>query len=114
MVRSFIKIFKVDTISSLSEKVSLVITELKNYYDGQKNSPEIQKLKGMLREYEEELVWSNFGVKGTNVHHLRLGFYSGDVFTEDPTRDRDVTPILDQLRSIKPVSYTHLTLPTKA
>tara|TARA_Y100000741_G_scaffold2820_1_gene2292 strand:- start:102 stop:1436 length:1335 start_codon:yes stop_codon:yes gene_type:complete len=102
MVRSLIKIFKVDKISSLTEKVCSVITELKNYYDGQKNSPEIQKLKGMLREYEEELVWSNFGVKGTNVHHLRLGFYSGDVFTEDPTRDRDVTPILDQLRSIKP------------
>ena len=49
MVRSFIKIFKVDTISSLSEKVSLVITELKNYYDGQKNSLEIQKLKGMVQ-----------------------------------------------------------------
>jgi len=102
MVRSFIKIFKVDKISSLSEQISSVINELKNYYDGQKNSPEIQKIKGMLREYEEELVWSNFGVKGTNVHHLRLGFYSGDIFTQDPTRDRDVSPILDQLRNIKP------------
>ena len=102
MVRSFIKIFNVDKITSLLEKVSLVLTELRSYYDGQKNSSEIQKLKGMLREYEEELVWSNFGVKGTNIHHLRLGFYSGDVFSEDPTRERDVSPILDQLRSIKP------------
>ena len=102
MVRSFIKIFNVDKITSLLEKVSLVVTELRSYYDGQKNSSEIQKLKGMLREYEEELVWSNFGVKGTNIHHLRLGFYSGDIFTEDPTRDRDVSPILDQLRTIKP------------
>ena len=79
-----------------------MLIELRSYYDGQKNSSEIQKLKGMLREYEEELVWSNFGVKGTNIHHLRLGFYSGDVFSEDPTRERDVSPILDQLRSIKP------------
>ena len=102
MVRSFIKIFNVNKITSLIEKVSLVLTELRSYYDGQKNSSEIQKLKGMLREYEEELVWSNFGVKGTNIHHLRLGFYSGDIFSEDPTRERDVSPILDQLRSIKP------------
>ena len=102
MVRSFIKIFNIDKITSLLEKVSLVLIELRSYYDGQKNSSEIQKLKGMLREYEEELVWSNFGVKGTNIHHLRLGFYSGDVFSEDPTRERDVSPILDQLRSIKP------------
>ena len=102
MVRSFIKIFNVEKTTHLFEKISLVITELKNYYDGQKNSSEIQKLKGMLREYEEELVWSNFGVKGTNVHHLRLGFYSGDIFTEDPTRDRDVSPILSQLKEIKP------------
>ena len=102
MVRNFINIFNVENISSLLEKASLVVTELKKSYDGQKNSSEIQKLKGMLREYEEELVWSNFGVKGTNIHHLRLGFYSGDIFTEDPTRDRDVSPILDQLRDIKP------------
>jgi len=102
MVRSFIKIFNIDKITSLLEKVSLVLIELRSYYDGQKNSSEIQKLKGMLREYEEELVWSNFGVKGTNIHHLRLGFYSGDVFSEDPTRERDVSPILDQLRIIKP------------
>ena len=102
MVRSFIEIFNIDKTTSLLEKVSLVLTELRSYYDGQKNSSEIQKLKGMLREYEEELVWSNFGVKGTNIHHLRLGFYSGDFFSEDPTRERDVFPILEQLRSIKP------------
>jgi len=102
MVRSFVKIFNVDNISRLIKTTSLIISELNNYYDGQKNSLDIQKLKGMLREYEEELVWSNFGVKGTNVHHLRLGFYSGDVFTQEPTRDRDVLPILEQLREIKP------------
>ena len=102
IVRCFIKIFNIDTIVGLTETISLIKTELNNYYDGQKNSSDIQKIKGMLREYEEELVWSNFGVQGTNVHHLRLGFYSGDIFTENPTKDRDVSPILEQLRLIKP------------
>jgi glucosamine-6-phosphate deaminase len=36
------------------------------------------------------------------VHHLRLGFYKGDIFTENPNRERDVMPILNELRAIKP------------
>lgn len=33
---------------------------------------------------------------------MRLGFYKGDIFTERPNRERDVMPILEELRSIKP------------
>ena len=64
--------------------------------------PEIQRLKGMLREFEEELVWAHFGVQVKHVHHLRLGFYTGDIFTEQPKIERDVGPVLDMLRKIKP------------
>lgn len=102
MVRCFVEIFNVDSPLNLNKSIDAILSELRNYYDGQKNSFDIQKLKGMLREYEEELVWSNFGVQGKNVHHLRLGFYSGNIFTEDPKRDRDVSPILEQLREVKP------------
>ena len=59
-------------------------------------------LKGMIREYEEELVWANFGVRVADIHHLRLGFYKGDVFTENPEINRDVLPVLEQLKAIKP------------
>ena len=38
----------------------------------------------MIREYEEELVWANYGVRVKDIYHLRLGFYQGDVFTESP------------------------------
>jgi glucosamine-6-phosphate deaminase len=31
-----------------------------------------------------------------------LGFYTGDIFTEQPERTRDVMPILQQFREIKP------------
>ena len=37
-----------------------------------------------------------------NVRHLRLGFYTGDLFTEQPNRARDVTPILEEFRREKP------------
>tara|TARA_B110001454_G_C12610036_1_gene388279 strand:- start:288 stop:941 length:654 start_codon:yes stop_codon:yes gene_type:complete len=56
----------------------------------------------MIREYEEELVWANYGVRVQDVHHLRLGFYQGEVFTETPEKKRDVLPILNQLKEIKP------------
>jgi glucosamine-6-phosphate deaminase len=34
--------------------------------------------------------------------HLRLGFYQGEIFTEEPTVDRDVVPILRVLHRVKP------------
>ena len=55
----------------------------------------------MIREYEEELVWANYGVRVKDVHHLRLGFYQGDIL-EEPQNERDVTPVLEQLRKFKP------------
>ncbi len=71
-------------------------------YSGEKNPPDIQRLKGMLREYEEELVWAHYGVLVRNIEHLRLGFYTGDIFTQQPDRNRDVMPILESLRRIEP------------
>ncbi len=75
LVRALIEIFKIKTKPKLFKVIDEVIVEIENYYDGEKNSKEIQSLKGMIREYEEELVWANFGVRVADVHHLRLGFY---------------------------------------
>ncbi|HSG67095.1 MAG TPA: hypothetical protein VK994_00215 [Bacteroidales bacterium] len=102
LVRAFVDIYQVDNVTALRNKVKEVIRELKASYDGEKNSREIQKLKGMLREFEEELVWAHFGVQVKNVHHLRLGFYTGDIFTEQPEYERDVAPVLNMLRDIRP------------
>ena len=65
------------------------IAKLKDYfaevYPGQKDTPDVQKLKGMCREWEAECLWGYWGWNTERVHHLRLGFYSGDIFTEEPT-----------------------------
>ena len=102
IVRSIVSIYEVDSKENLNNKLIEILDELSSYYDGQKNSNEIQKLKGMVREFEEELVWANYGVRVRDVHHLRLGFYQGDIFTEQPQNTRDVTPVLEQLREFKP------------
>ncbi len=102
LVRAMVGIWHMKDVEQLVQTLNQVIELLENSYDGSKNPPDIQTLKGMLREFEEELVWAFYGVQVKNIHHLRLGFYKGEIFTENPEKDRDVIPILEQLRQLKP------------
>ncbi len=102
VIRAIIDIYGSQSTEQLFFQINEILSILRVSYDGQKNPAKIQKLKGMVREFEEELVWAHFGVRVKNVHHLRLGFYTGDIFTEQPEKGRDVEPILQQLRDIKP------------
>ena len=107
-------------------------TEIENLRKQQPNSPEIQKLKGEIREFEEELVWAYAGTSLSHIHHLRLGLYEDKKVevpepVEGPTQEvaipvepafqqaqeswtpnlnRDVLPILSQLRELKPTVIT--------
>lgn len=75
---------------------------LRTAYPGQKDTEMVQRLKGMFREWEAETLWGYFGWQCERVFHLRLGFYSGDIFTEEPTLERDVPPVVDLLKKTKP------------
>jgi glucosamine-6-phosphate deaminase len=102
IVRAMVEIYGTSNKEELIERIGSMIGVIDRSYDGEKNPPEIQRLKGMIREFEEELVWAHFGVQVKNTHHLRLGFYQGDIFTEPPQKERDVEPILDLIRKVKP------------
>ena len=97
--------------------------EIENLKKSKPNSAEIQKLKGEIREFEEELVWAYAGTALDHIHHLRLGLYesksevpkpaegptkNGPAFrqAQGPVFSRDVEPILNQLRAIKPTVIT--------
>ena len=101
-VRSIVKIWEVINEEELQNTIHEIITTLQDSYDGSKNPEKIQKLKGMIREFEEELVWAHYGVPVSNIHHLRLGFYKGDIFTEQPDKNRDIIPMLEELRKHQP------------
>lgn len=107
-------------------------TEIDALRKGLPNSQEIQQLKGQIREFEEELVWAYTGTALDHIHHLRLGLYEEkktevsepvegptpkeSVLVEpalrqaqglwSPNHDRDVAPILEQLRALKPIVIT--------
>jgi glucosamine-6-phosphate deaminase len=49
-----------------------------------------------------ELLWAYFGIEASAIAALRLGFYKGDIFSEEPEVDRDVFPILDLLKRTNP------------
>lgn len=106
IVRALVEIYSIKSKLELSKKIQEIVTYLDTCYDGQKNTEDIQKLKGMIREFEEELVWAHYGVQVKDVHHLRLGFYTGDIFTENPEPGRDVEPILNILKDLQPTVIT--------
>lgn len=106
VVRALIEIYSIGNMGELFKKIEEIIAYIRKCYDGEKNTPDIQRLKGMLREFEEELVWSHYGVQVKNIHHLRLGFYTGAIFNEIPDRSRDVKPVLNLLEKIQPTVLT--------
>ncbi len=101
-LRCLMEIFETEEMDVLEKKTQWIIHYLNQRYPGQKDEKEIQLLKGMMREWEAETLWGAFGVLSRDVHHLRLGFYKGDIFTEEPTASRDIPPIIDLLRQVKP------------
>ncbi len=101
-VRSLVSIYELKSKQELAKKIDQILEYLSGCYDGENNPPDIQRLKGMLREFEEELAWAHYGVRMEDIHHLRLGFYTGDIFTEIPERGRDVEPILNLIKQTNP------------
>ncbi|MCK5730331.1 MAG: glucosamine-6-phosphate isomerase [Draconibacterium sp.] len=97
LIRAMVKVWEIKNKKELHQAINEILTNLKSSYDGGKNPPKIQKLKGMIREFEEELVWAHYGTIVQNIHHLRLGFYSGQSSFE-----KDVLPILEDFRKYKP------------
>jgi glucosamine-6-phosphate deaminase len=106
MLRNMIEIYEEDSITYLTDRVDELINYFKTQYPGKKDIPHVQKLKGMLREWEEELMWAYYGFSTKDISHLRLGFYKGNIFTENPETQRDVIPIVELLKKIKPTIVT--------
>ncbi len=106
LIRILLTIYQSETPETLPRRIKELQRYLENQYPGQKDLPPVQKLKGRIREWEADLVWGHYGITTEAVHHLRLGFYQGDIFTEEPTLNRDVLPILRLLEQVQPTVVT--------
>lgn len=106
MLRNLTFIYEEDSLDHLEDRIDELINYFKTQYPGKKDLHYIQQLKGMIREWEADLLWAYLGFNAENVNHLRLGFYKGEIFTEDPNIQRDVTPILNLIEKIRPTVIT--------
>ncbi|WP_455381343.1 hypothetical protein [Salinispira pacifica] len=102
LLRDLIVIFEESDLDNIGDRVDELINYFETQYPGKKDLPYIQQLKGMTREWESACLWGYFGWDASAIHHLRLGFYKGEIFTEDPTFARDVIPVLNLLKETRP------------
>lgn len=102
LLRNLVQIFDDSFILNIDERISELQKYFINTYPGKRDPAYIQQLKGMCREWEVECLWGYYGWKCDNVNHLRLSFYTGDVFTKEPTMENDVPPIVELIKKTQP------------
>ncbi len=106
LTRLFLNHLKVKDLKKVANYVGELIAQLKAIEPGRSESSIFHLIKGWLREYEAELVWAYFGIDMDHVSHLRLPFYSANIFPEYPNFEEDVQPIVQLLEKIKPTIIT--------
>ncbi len=102
LLRNLVLVYDESDLRSIRDRLKELEHYVRTVYPGKKDPDAIQRLKGMCREWEAECLWGYFGWQSSHVLHLRLGFYTGDIFTQEPTEQRDVPPILSALHKIRP------------
>ncbi len=102
LLRNLFVIFDEHDLNNLKNRIKELRHYFETQYPGKKDPDYIQRLKGMCREWEAECLWGYFGWNCENVLHLRLGFYTGDIFTQEPTVARDVVPVQRLLEEVNP------------
>ena len=101
-LRNLIEIFEESDLRGIVDRLTELEHYLSTVYPGKKDAYHVQRLKGMCREWEVETLWGYFGWQSSHIFHSRLGFYTGDLFTDEPTVDRDVLPVLRLLEKTDP------------
>ncbi len=102
MLRNLVELIDVNSLQDVERCVAELEEYFASAYPGKKDPERIQRLKGMSREWEAECVWGYYGWQCQNIRHLRLSFYTGDIFTKEPTMAQDVPPIVAELARLDP------------
>jgi glucosamine-6-phosphate deaminase len=102
LLRNLVEAYEEHDLLAIGDRIEELEHYFQTVYPGKKDIGPIQRLKGMCREWEAECLWGYFGWRSSHIRHLRLGFYTGDIFSPAPTLARDVPPVLDLLASTKP------------
>jgi glucosamine-6-phosphate deaminase len=75
---------------------------LKSKQPGQVDSPEVKKIKGLIRRGEAKAGGRYCGVPDENMHFLDMPFYETGRVKKKPISEEDVQITVDLLRKVKP------------
>ncbi len=106
LARLFMNHMKINDLGALEAQVKELQKMVVSLEPGRKEPEILHLIKGWLREFEAELVWAHFGISMDHVSHLRLHFYSDDIFPSYPDFELDVMPILNMFERIRPSIIT--------
>jgi glucosamine-6-phosphate deaminase len=106
LIRMFFNQLKTKNPEIIFQYVKELFDLLTSLEPGRKEPEIVQTIKGWLREFEAELVWAHFGIDMVHVSHLRLHFYTDNIFPEYPNFELDVQPIIQLLERIRPTVIT--------
>jgi glucosamine-6-phosphate deaminase len=69
---------------------------------GQPDSPELQRIKGLIRRAEARAAARYSGVKAENIHFLDLPFYETGRVRKKPIGEEDVRIVVELLEKVRP------------
>jgi glucosamine-6-phosphate deaminase len=101
-VRNLIAVYGDPSLTAIAQRLDELEAYVRARYPGEKDVPEVQRLKAYFREFEAECLWGYFGWTCSNVKHMRLGFYTGDLFTKEPSVEKDILPIVELIEEVEP------------
>jgi len=89
-------------VSQSQEILNNIKAQIKNKAAGQVDSPEIQKIKSLIRRGEAKAGCRYVGIDDAQAHFLDLPFYETGKVKKKPLSQADVTIIIDLLEEIQP------------
>ena len=75
---------------------------LKKKQPGQNDSPEVQRIKALIRRGEAKAAARHCGLKVENLHFLAMPFYETGSVRKKPVGPADVALIVDLLEKVQP------------
>ena len=75
---------------------------LKGKQPGEVDSPEVQKLKALIRRGEARAATRSCGLSDGNLHFLDMPFYETGTVRKKPLGEQDIQIVTDLLREVKP------------
>ncbi|MEX0904579.1 MAG: glucosamine-6-phosphate deaminase [Balneolaceae bacterium] len=95
-----------DAFNMKDEKADKLLNKIHDFLHrkepGQVDSPEIKKIKGLIRKGEAKAAGRYCGVPDENMHFMNMPFYETGRVKKKPISDEDVRITVDLLNKIKP------------